>query len=107
MKEYARPFYHSSSWRKLRDFVFRRDRGLCQRCKKHNRIKPGKIVHHIEPLSPENIDDPTISLNADNLELVCKQCHEEIHKNLGYGTLNWAKNEPRVKFDSNGNIIQL
>lgn len=107
MKEFARSLYHSSAWKNLREFVIRRDKGLCQRCKRHNRFHPGDIVHHINPLTPENIDVASISLNADNLEYVCKQCHEEIHKKIGYGALNGTIEEPRVLFDEYGNIKRL
>lgn len=108
MKEFARALYHSRSWKNIRAFVVRRDKGLCQRCKRHNRFKAGDIVHHIDPLTPENVNDPDIALNADNLELVCKVCHEEIHKHLGYGALNGPTlEEPRVRFDSAGNVISL
>lgn len=106
-KEWARAFYHSKPWENIREFVKRRDKGLCQRCKRHGKIETGKIVHHIDPLTPENINDPNISLNADNLEMVCKQCHEEEHKKLGYGALNHSKVESRVRFDSEGNVVKL
>lgn len=107
MKKFARAFYHSRAWKNIREFVYRRDKGLCQRCKRHNKFQPGKIVHHLIPLTPENIDDPTIALDADNLELVCKRCHEEIHKHLGYGALNTSTVKPRVGFDENGNVVSI
>ena len=30
-------------------------------------------------LTPENIDNPEITLNYNNLELLCRQCHAEVH----------------------------
>jgi 5-methylcytosine-specific restriction endonuclease McrA len=42
-------------------------------------IVPGDEVHHKIRLTPENLADPQISLNWDNLELLCKQCHMEEH----------------------------
>ena len=35
----------------------------------------GEIVHHKIHLSPENIDNPDISLSEDNLELLCRDCY--------------------------------
>lgn len=107
MKEWARAFYHSSPWKKLAAFVKRRDKGLCQRCLRHGEVKPGYIAHHKEPLTPDNINDPSVSLNADKCEYVCKQCHEEIHRELGYGALNGTPAKPRVGFDADGNVVRL
>lgn len=42
-------------------------------------LVPGEIVHHIIELTPENINDPSVSLNFDNLRLVCRRCHAEAH----------------------------
>ena len=54
---------------------------LCERCLKRGIIETGSKdrpleVHHKIPLSAENIHDPKITLNWDNLELLCKTCHE-------------------------------
>ena len=40
---------------------------------------PGTEVHHKTRLTPENISDPAISLSWDNLELLCRFCHAEVH----------------------------
>ena len=48
---------------------------MCQRCKR----QPGYIVHHKIHLTPANIGDPEVSLNWDNLEYVCKECHDAEH----------------------------
>ena len=42
-------------------------------------IVPGEEVHHKIRLTPENISNPAIALNWDNLELLCKKCHMEEH----------------------------
>lgn len=41
---------------------------------------PGKIVHHKTRLTPDNIHDTSITLNWDNLMLVCQDCHAKVHK---------------------------
>lgn len=105
MKDWARSFYHSTPWKKVREYVVSRDRGLCQRCMRLNRVNVGEIVHHKTPLTPRNIDDPSIALNPDNLEYVCKECHEIIHGKLKEGALNGRTFESRVTFDEYGNVL--
>ena len=65
MRAFAKAFYESPAWRKTRAYILKRDAGLCVRCG-----APGVIVHHKRELTPQNIDDPMISLNADNLSLI-------------------------------------
>ena len=56
-------------------------------------------VHHKIPLTPENIYNPEITLNWDNLELLCSSCHSiehnkkrvENHKNYRVQTLKASK----------------
>ena len=67
MRAFAKAFYESPAWRRTRAYILRRDAGLCVRCG-----APGVIVHHKRELTPQNIDDPMISLNADNLETLCR-----------------------------------
>ena len=38
-------------------------------------------MHHKIRLTPENINNPEIALNWENLELLCEACHHEEHKN--------------------------
>lgn len=40
---------------------------------------PAEIVHHKTELTPENIDDPKISMGFDNLKAVCRDCHAQEH----------------------------
>lgn len=80
MKEYAKEFYKSKRWHNIREIIIERDLGLCQVCLRNGFYTKGKIVHHIKPVTPENIGDPKITLNTDNLELVCYDCHEKIHR---------------------------
>lgn len=41
---------------------------------------PGKEVHHIIHLTAENVNDPYISLNENNLETLCRDCHQKEHR---------------------------
>ena len=40
-------------------------------------------VHHKIPLTADNVRDPEISLNWDNLELLCKTCHDTERERKG------------------------
>ena len=75
-------FYTSLIWRKCRKAFVESKGNLCERCLKRGVIEPGSKdrpleVHHKVPLTPENIKNPDIALGWDNLELLCKTCHDE------------------------------
>jgi 5-methylcytosine-specific restriction endonuclease McrA len=71
--------YQTSEWKKSRRFVMIRSNGLCERCMKKGKIKPGKIVHHKKWLTDENKTNWNIAYDPDNLEYICNDCHEEEH----------------------------
>ena len=79
MQPWASEFYHSAAWRTLRDAIIRRDTFLCQDCLKAGRLTPAEEVHHIQPLTPENIKDPQVALNPELLISVCRECHQTRH----------------------------
>ena len=79
MQEFAKGFYKSKTWQKCRESYAKSVGGLCEKCLKQGRIEPGVIVHHKTHINPETISDPTITLNFDNLELLCRKCHGEEH----------------------------
>lgn len=56
---------------------------VCEHC--HKRIKKDyqAIGHHKVELTMMNVNDPTVSLNLDNLMLVCHKCHNIIHNRFG------------------------
>lgn len=74
-KEFARKLYNSKNWKNKRAEIFAANYGICQICE-----GVGAEVHHIKHLSPENIEDPEITLGSDNLILLCKECHFAQHK---------------------------
>ena len=74
-KDFSKSFYNSTSWKKTRNAYFNEKYGLCELCN-----KAGEEVHHIIPLSPSNINDPNITLNWDNLQLLCRSCHELVEE---------------------------
>lgn len=79
MKDYAKKLYKSKAWQKCRDNYYRQVGGLCERCLKKGMIVPGEIVHHRIYITPENVNNPAITLDPANLELVCRDCHAEEH----------------------------
>ena len=76
---FAHDFYCSWNWVKCARAYRKSKGGLCERCWSKGLIVPGEEVHHKIRLTPENITDPSVSLNWDNLELLCKNCHMEEH----------------------------
>lgn len=76
-KEFAKKFYNSKKWERCRDsFIEERvmiDGGLCEVCQE----VPGYIVHHKIILTEKNINNPDIALSWDNLQYVCKKCHDK------------------------------
>lgn len=94
MKDFAKSFYLSTAWRKTRAYILKRDMGLCVRCG-----KPGEIVHHKVHLTPQNINNPDITLSEDNLETLCRECHAIEHQ----GELPCAEG---LMFDDEGNLVE-
>lgn len=92
-KEYARSFYSSSAWIKCRNSFMKSKNYICERCG-----GAAYIVHHKIHITPENINDTNITLNWDNLQALCLECHNTVHGN-GPATIEG------VSFDSNGDLI--
>lgn len=104
-KTFARGFYHSKAWKRTRNAYFQHMKGLCERCLARGEYVKGEIVHHKEHLSPTNIDDPSVTLSFDNLELLCRECHAREHPEI-YSS--YHDGEPRrYAFDSDGNIVPI
>ena len=89
-----RPFYDTVAWQKCRDGYIASVFGLCERCG-----RPGYIVHHKQPITDGNVDDPEITLNWDNLEYLCLECHNREHFGVG-------PTREDVRFDASGQLIK-
>ena len=83
---FAHAFYASWPWIRCQRAYKKSRGGLCERCWAKGLIVPGDEVHHKVKLTPENISDPEIALNWDNLELLCKDCHIEEHRHIRWRT---------------------
>lgn len=92
MKAWAECFYLSTAWEHTRAaFLLSKDY-ICERCG-----EPAKVAHHKRYLTKENINDQNITLNWDNLEALCQDCHNKEHH----------KRRPtlRYRFDKSGSIL--
>ena len=83
-------FYKSIPWQVAREIKIREANGKCERCG-----ALGEEVHHKIRLTVLNVTNPEISLNQENLELLCKKCHNAEHK-------RFSKSQ---QFDEDGNLI--
>ena len=85
-------FYKSKAWFIARNIKTNATQGKCERCG-----AVGEEVHHKIRLTIENVVDSNISINQENLELLCKDCHNDEHE-------RFKKKE--VIFDKYGNFIE-
>lgn len=95
MKEWAKPFYTSTAWRKTQRAYMESKHYVCERCG-----KPAYIVHHKTYLTPKNIGDPAITLAWDNLEALCQTCHQHEHFRNNQVTA------PGLRFDASGQLTK-
>lgn len=109
-KEWAKELYNSNLWKDARLAALKRDRYICQTpgC-----YRPAEEVHHIIKLTKQNIGDPMISLNQDNLTSLCGDCHKARHRRDKIeGIRSRAKYQqqnilPEVEFDGEGYPIEV
>lgn len=85
-------FYKSTEWSVSRAGIITRAKGICEKCG-----KVGEEVHHIIHLTIHNVDNPAVSLNPENLILLCKDCHNKEHHRFGKFT--------EYSFDREGNLV--
>ena len=83
-------FYNSKAWKTVRKNVWIKQNLLCNRCNKpvyvdglSEYIPKGKrrigIVHHKSYLDNSHAYADHVTLNEENLEGLCKECHELEH----------------------------
>lgn len=96
-KDFAKAFYNSAAWLKCRAAYIASVFFCCEQC--HEPVGPSGILHHKTLLTPENINDPVITLNWDLLEYLCQRCHNETHGD------NLPTREG-VRFDEQGNLVR-
>lgn len=102
-------FYQTKIWKQERKNIWLKQSCLCNRCHrpvyvngisgyipKDKRLKG--IVHHKEYLTDVNFNDDNISLNEDNLEGLCIDCHNQEH-------FSTKVTRQDLMFDSEGNLV--
>lgn len=86
-------FYKSPQWQALREAVMSERGRLCERCLKNGIYRPADVVHHIKHVTQFNINDPSVTLNSNNLICLCVKCHAEVH------------HDRRFTVDQDGHVI--
>lgn len=81
-------FYKTKTWKNISALYKLSKHGICERCG-----GIGEIVHHKHYITSKNINEPEVTMNFDNLELLCRTCHNQEH---------FSSND----FDADGNIVQ-
>ena len=82
-------FYQSKEWRTFRDVVIgdrmSADGFIYDEVTGKPILKAYDIIlHHKEYLTNENVNDVSISLNPDNIQIVSHKSHNYIHNKFGY-----------------------
>ena len=97
MKAYAEKLYKSREWQKVRNLYMTSAKWICERCG-----QPATICLHKKYVTQHNINNPEITLNMENLEALCRECHEKEHsRNKLY-----ARQSTGIGFDEKGNIVK-
>jgi 5-methylcytosine-specific restriction endonuclease McrA len=79
-------FYHSKAWRRLSRAFLLSQNYICKRCG-----KPADIAHHRRYITPQNVNDPDITLNPASLEALCIECHNAEHFGTGGAVVRGLK----------------
>lgn len=95
-RSFAKKFYNSTKWKKARRGYIAKVNGICEHCG-----RPGYIVDHKTELTPENIDDVNITLNEDNFQYLCLECHNK--KTFQ----RYLPTQEGMMFDEEGNLIKI
>lgn len=109
MRSISPSFYYSPVWKRVRKQVWLKQHCLCNRCgrpvyvdkispylPKEKRLKG--IVHHKIWLNKDNINNDEITLDENNLEGLCIDCHNLEHNDKGILRDGYV-------FDDNGNLV--
>lgn len=79
----SKQFYNSKEWKNFRQTIILQrmlEEGIpCEDCGKIIHSLGDVQVHHIIELNKNNLNDYNISLNPDNVKILCHKCHNDIH----------------------------
>lgn len=86
---WAAKFYNSKAWRDLRNILIIERGPRCQMCGRDMTFNTNELIgHHKKELTPDNINDPAVALNPDNILLVCHDCHNKEHGRYGHSRIH-------------------
>ena len=71
--------YKSGKWKRKRAAILKRDKYLCQECKKYGRQRDAVTVHHKKHVE----NNPELAYENDNLVSLCQACHNKMHPEKG------------------------
>lgn len=77
-------FYTSREWKQLAYKLKIERGGKCERSGEVFADLSQLIAHHRIPLTEDNIDNPSISLNPDNIEIISFKEHNKEHRRFGH-----------------------
>jgi 5-methylcytosine-specific restriction endonuclease McrA len=88
-------FYNSRAWRRVSRVFMQSKHYICERCG-----GAGEVAHHKVYLNRGNVGNVHITLSMDNLECLCKACHNAEHGSAASATA------VGIAFDADGNVIE-
>lgn len=94
MRRVGKSIYDSKAWQRLKDMYMSSKNYICERCG-----GVATICHHKKYITAANVNDPKITLNAENLEALCQECHNKEHNHFS------ATNDSKAIFDSKGQMV--
>lgn len=78
-------FYCSKNYRELSKLLKLKSKGVCSEC--GQRVPLSRLrTHHIIELNLNNIHDVNITLNEENIKVICDDCHNREHRR--YSTID-------------------
>jgi len=77
------------AWEQKARRIIKRDNHECQRCKRGGKYHRAECVHHKQELKQR----PDLAFDDDNLEALCKRCH-----NIEHGKHLKAKQRSKPRF---------
>lgn len=78
-EQWASNLYNSQAWKKLRSSIIASRGSRCEMCGRLMLDDSQLIAHHVIELTPDNVLDPRIAMNPDNIKIICKGCHDVVH----------------------------
>lgn len=100
MSKATASFYNTQAWQTCRAAYLKSRGGLCEVCLSQGLIVPAEAVHHRTHITVQNMDDPNITLNWNNLQALCRDHHAMMHKGE-------RRQAMRYYFDEDGRVITI